>query len=194
MDTTDTDILDHSDMTRLAGGDDLALNRLMDRHAASVLRFLNQMVRNPDDAQELAQETFARVYRARTKFRHDARFTPWLFTIAANLARNHLRWKSRHPALSLELESGAPGQTIGDTLPALGNNPQQAAASAEKISAVQQAIATLPTRMREAILLCTWEDLPVTDAARALSTTPKAIESLLYRARHLLRERLQQWL
>lgn len=88
MDTTETDALDRADMVRLSAGHDAALNDLMERHATPVFHFLCRMLGNEDDANDLAQETFARVFRARDTFRTDARFSTWLFTIAANLARN----------------------------------------------------------------------------------------------------------
>ncbi|MDA0576937.1 MAG: RNA polymerase sigma factor [Verrucomicrobia bacterium] len=194
MDTTDSDTLDRDDMVRLAGGENAALDRLMDRHAGSVLRFLTRTVGNAADAQDLAQETFARVHRYRQRYRPSARFSPWLFTIAANLARNHFRWKSRHPSLSLDLEVGSTGQSLGETLPADGQNPQQATAATEHTAAVQQAIDRLPSRLREALVLCTWEGLSVDEAAAVLGTSSKSIESLLYRARRLLRQQLTAWL
>jgi len=92
-----TDARDRSDMERLAAGQDAALNDLMERHATPVFHFLCRMVGNEDDANDLAQETFVRVFRARASFRAGEKFSTWLFTIAANLARNHFRWRSRHP-------------------------------------------------------------------------------------------------
>jgi len=192
--TTDPDALDRADMAHLVEGDDLALNRLMARHTASVLRLLVYLVGNPDDARELAQETFARVYRARERYRPRDRFQPWLFTIAANLGRNHLRWKSRHPAISLDVEQGQDGQTLGDSLAASDCDPRQAAVAADRVRTVRAAVAELPVHMGQALTLCEWEDLPVAEAARVLRITPKAVESLLYRARARLRERLRAWL
>lgn len=192
--TTDPDALDRADMAHLVEGDDLALNRLMARHTASVLRLLAYLVGNPDDACELAQETFARVYRARERYRPRERFQPWLFTIAANLGRNHLRWKSRHPVLSLDVEQGQDGHTLGDSLAASDFDPRQAAVAADRVRAVRAAVAELPVHMGQALTLCEWEDLPVAEAARVLRMTPKAVESLLYRARARLRERLRAWL
>src|SRR5208283_3264551 len=96
------DARDRADMERLAAGHDAALNDLMERHATPVFHFLCRMVGNEDDANDLAQETFVRVFRARTSFRTDEKFFAWLYTIAANLARNHFRWRARHPNVSLE--------------------------------------------------------------------------------------------
>jgi len=188
------DARDGVDMERLAAGHDAVLNDLMERHATPVFHFLCRMVGNEDDANDLAQETFVRVFRARASFRPGGKFSTWLFTIAANLARNHFRWRSRHPNVSLETETGKAEQTLGSTLPALDPAPNEQALAAERTATVRAAVAKLPEDLREAIVLCEWEELSVADAAAILETTPKAVESRLYRARQLLREKLKSWL
>lgn len=194
MDTTDAADLDRADMQRLAGGRDAALNDLMARHARPVFQFLCRMLGNKDDAYDLAQETFVRVYQHRASFRPDARFTTWLYTIAANLARNHHRWLGRHPSVSLDAESETTGQSIGDVLPSSHPSPDEAALATERAAAVRAAVEKLPADMREVVILCEWEDLSAAEAAAILDTTPKAVDNRLYRARNLLRERLKQWL
>jgi RNA polymerase sigma-70 factor, ECF subfamily len=194
MDTTDASALDGADMQRLAGGHDAALNDLMDRHAQPVFQFLCRMLGNEDDANDLAQETFLRVYQHRASFRSGARFTTWLYTIAANLARNHHRWVSRHPNVSLDIESEATGHSIGEVLPAADPAPDSAAVATERAAAVRAAVAALPGDMREVIILCEWQDLSAAEAAAILDTTPKAVDNRLYRARNLLRERLKRWI
>jgi RNA polymerase sigma-70 factor (ECF subfamily) len=166
----------------------------MERHATPVFHFLCRMLGNEDDANDLAQETFVRVFRSRDSFRPGEKFSTWLYTIAANLARNHFRWRSRHPNVSLEAGTGETEQTLGSTLPASGPAPNEAALAAERAAAVREAVGKLPEDMREAIVLCEWEELSVAEAAAILDTTPKAVESRLYRARQILRERLKSWL
>jgi RNA polymerase sigma-70 factor (ECF subfamily) len=185
---------DRGDMERLAAGQDAALNDLMERHATPVFHFLCRMVGNEDDANDLAQETFVRVFRARASFRPGEKFSTWLFTIAANLARNQFRWRSRHPNVSLETETGESEQTIGSTLPAKDPVPNEQALATERAAAVRTAVGKLPEDLREAIVLCEWEQLSLADAAKILETTPKAVESRLYRARQMLREKLKSWL
>ena len=194
MDTPDASGLDAADMQRLAGGHDAALNDLMARHARPVFQFLCRMLGNEDDADDLAQETFVRVYQHRAKFKPGARFTTWLYTIAANLARNHHRWLTRHPNVSINAQSGTTGERIGTLLPAADPAPDGAAVAAERAAAVRAAVESLPPDLREAIILCEWEDLSATQAAAILNTTPKAVDNRLYRARNLLRDRLKRWL
>ena len=194
MDTTDAAARDRADMQRLAGGHEAALNDLMARHAQPVFQFLCRMLGNEDDANDLAQETFVRVYRHRASFRPGAKFTTWLYTIAANLARNHHRWLARHPQVSLNAESETTGQSLGDVLPSSGPSPDGAVVAAERAAAVRAAVDRLPADLREVIILCEWQDLSSAEAAAILDTTPKAIDNRLYRARNLLRDRLKGWL
>src|SRR5690349_14220118 len=116
MTITDTDAQDQTDMERLMSGHDAALNDLMERHANPVFRFLVGMLGNEDDANDLAQETFMRVYRARESFRPGRKFTAWLYTIAGNLARNQFRFRTRHPSISIDSESEMTGQSLSDVL------------------------------------------------------------------------------
>jgi RNA polymerase sigma-70 factor (ECF subfamily) len=188
------DARDRADMERLIAGQDTALNDLMERHATPIFHFLCRMVGNEDDANDLAQETFVRVFKSRGSFRTSGKFSTWLFTIAANLARNHFRWRSRHPNISLEAESVETEQSLGSTLPSDAPAPNEQAIAEERVKAVRAAVGKLPEDLREAIVLCEWEDHSVAEAAAILETTPKAVESRLYRARQLLRERLKSWL
>ena len=194
MENLDSNARDRADMERLMAGHDAALNDLMERHATAVFQFLCRMVGNEEDANDLAQETFVRVFRARAQFQLSDKFSTWLYTIAANLARNHFRWRARHPAISLETSAGDPEQTLENVLPACGPSPGEQAADAERAATVRAAVAGLPEDLREAIVLCEWEELSLAEAAAILETTPKAVESRLYRARNVLRNRLKDWL
>jgi RNA polymerase sigma-70 factor (ECF subfamily) len=192
--TGQADVIDRADMERLAAGHDAALSDLMDRHATPLFHFLCRMLGNEDDANDLAQETFVRVFRARVSFRTNEKFSTWLYTIAANLARNQFRWRSRHPNVSLEAETPETGQTLDSMIPAGGPAPHEQALATERAAAVRAAVGKLPEDLREAIVLCEWEERSVAEAAVILETTPKAVESRLYRARQILRERLKSWL
>jgi RNA polymerase sigma-70 factor (ECF subfamily) len=194
MSTTEADVKDRADMERLQRGHDAALNDLMERHAPGVFHFLCRMLGNEDDANDLAQETFVRVFRARASFRLEQKFGTWLFTIAANLARNHIRWRGRHPNVPLEAESPHSDQRLADTLAAPDPSPHEQSLAAERIRAIQASVQGLPPDLREAIVLCEWEELSMAEAAVVAKTTPKAIESRLYRARQILRAELKAWL
>jgi RNA polymerase sigma-70 factor (ECF subfamily) len=194
METTETDACDRADMERLIAGHDAALNDLMERHATQVFHFLCRMVGNEDDANDLAQETFVRVFKSRASFHIGQKFSSWLLTIAANLARNHFRWRARHPNVSLDAENTETKQSLGSTLPANSPAPNEEILASERAEAVRMAVKNLPEDLREAIVLCEWEEHSVAEAATILEATPKAVESRLYRARQILRERLKSWL
>lgn len=194
MNTISEESLDRADMQRLAGGHDAALNDLMDRHARPVFHFLARLLGNEEDAADLAQETFARVYHARASYDPQRPFKTWLYTIAANLARNQLRWRGRHPNVSLDAPAGDSDLTLADSLPDAGAEPDRQTRMNERAKAVRAAVAQLPPDLRQAIILCEIEDWPLAEAARVLNTTAKAIESRLYRARKILREELSSCL
>jgi RNA polymerase sigma-70 factor (ECF subfamily) len=192
IESVDTVEQDRADMERLASGHDAALNDLMQRHAGHVYQFLFRMLGNEEDANDFAQETFVRVYEHRDRY-DGGKFTTWLYTIAANLAKNEYRRRGRHPNVSFESETDD-GGTVADALPAAGAGPREQAETAERSAAVRRAVDGLPGDLREAVVLCEWEEMSVADAAVVLNSTKKAVESRLYRARQKLREQLSKWL
>ena len=194
MATIEAEALDRADMARLREGQDAALNDLMNRHATAIFQFLYRMVGTAEDANDLAQEAFVRVYRHRDRFRPDSSFSTWVFTIAANLARNQLRWRARHPTVPLDATASGSTQTYGELLPSGDQAPDDELLLEERRAAVRAAVAELPGDLREALLLFEFEDRSMTEAATILGTTQKGIESRLYRARGQLRERLKRWL
>jgi RNA polymerase sigma-70 factor (ECF subfamily) len=152
------------------------------------------MVANEDDANDLAQETFVRVFKSCKSFRTGEKFSTWMYAIAANLARNHFRWRGRHPTTSLEAETGEAEQSLGSVIAANTPTPGEQTLQAERAAAVRSAVNRLPEEMREAIVLCEWEEHSVAEAAVILEVTPKAVESRLYRGRQILRKQLKAWL
>jgi len=180
-------------MLRLRQGDDLALNALMSAWQTPLLRFIYRYVGDRSEALDLAQETFVRVYQNRGNYRPDARFSSWLFTIASNLCRNHLRWAGRHPAISLtqdeQEEDSAPSGM--DTLPGNGMTPADNAEQNDTARCVREAIQALPHDLKTVILLFEYEALSYTEIAAVLGCSAKAVETRLYRARKLLHDQLE---
>lgn len=183
------DELDAELMRTLAEGDDLALNRLMDAWSQPLISYLMRLTGSHATASDLAQESFVRVHRHRLEYRTSQKFSTWLFAIATNLARNHARWRSRHPEALTEPECLR-------ELPVAGSSasPDQQAATNERLAAVQKAVSELPHDMREVLILSTWHGMSHAEIARVQSTTEKAVEVRLYRARKLLREMLGEHL
>ena len=185
---------DAAAMARLRDGDDLALNELMTRWQQPLTRFLIRYTASEPDALDLAQDTFVRVYEARSRYDGRGKFSTWLYTIAGNLCRNHARYKSRHPAVSLDTEiSPENDATLGDQLPADAASPAQDATRKELAAAVRDAIQSLPDDQRTATILFEYEDQSHADIAAVLGCSAKAVETRLYRARQFLREKLARW-
>jgi RNA polymerase sigma-70 factor (ECF subfamily) len=193
MTTRDSEELDQSDMLRLQAGEDSALDSLMARHAGPLFGFLCRFVGDEDSANDLAQETFVRVYRNRAEFQPGRPFSAWLFTIGANLARNHRRARSRRPEVSLGAPATEGGPSPVDSVPSPEGTPSENLQSAECRAAVRHAVSELPEALRDAVVLCELEDRPLAEAAGILRTSVKSVESSLYRARKVLRQQLAGW-
>src|SRR5580704_12827554 len=144
---------DALDMTRLAAGQDVALNDLMARHGDKIFHYLIRQLQNETEAEELAQETFVRVYQNRARYDNKARFTTWLYTIATNLVRDRFRWRRRHPQVSLEAEDEHTGTTLGEKLPEPKPGPGENLLAEERANTVRRAVAKLPEDLRTVLLL-----------------------------------------
>jgi len=186
------ELTDEGLMQSLAAGDDTALAPLMTRWEPLLKRFLYRLVLNAADAEDLAQETFVKVYQARQRFGAGARFSPWVYSIASNLAKNRLRWRRIRRLVSLD-QPDSSGATYEPTDPRAQSGPSSAE-SHERIAAVRAAIAALPLDLRTAVILADYEDQSQAEIAAVLGCTPKAVENRLYRAREKLRRALASWL
>jgi RNA polymerase sigma factor CnrH len=174
-------------------GKDHALNALMDRHREGLFCFVLRHVHNEADALELAMETFVRAYFNIDKFRPAAKFATWLYHIALNLCRDHVR--SRAYQYSLQTVSfDAPAQQGGDPslLLAAEDRPDQKADRVEELSALEKAIGELPEDLKNAFILNALEDRPQAETAELLGISLKAVEMRVYRARKLLLEKMSK--
>jgi RNA polymerase sigma-70 factor (ECF subfamily) len=173
---------DQAAMARLCAGDDLALNEIMERWKRPLISYLYRWIGHEHEAADLAQETFVRIYEKRLVYRPEGKFSSWLWTIATNLGRNQKRWHARHPQVSLE---DAPD------FPAGAATPDQSSMKAELARRLQAGVQELPSDLRTAFLLFEYEEQSYEDIAAITGCSRKAVETRLYRARHLLREKLQ---
>ena len=182
------------DLQALRGGEDLALNRIMARHREKVFHYLIRLLQDEEEALDLAQETFVRVYLNREKFNPERRFSSWMYTIATNLARDRMRWLSRHKNISLEAAAGESDATLGDTLKESRLTPNESLERDERVNQVKEALAEIPEELRTPLVLVEYEEMSQAQIATVLKRTPKAVENRLYRARKLLREKLSRLL
>ena len=182
-------------MARLRDGEDLALNVLMNRWQKPLVSFIQRYIGSPTDALDLAQETFVRVYQARDRYRPEARFSSWLFSIATNLCKNHVRWESRHPSVTLvhsvDHDLEGPGD-FTDSLAVNHSSPSDAAENNDLARCVRESIQKLPHDLKTTVLLFEYEDLSYDEIATILKCSPKAVETRLYRARKVLRDDLER--
>ena len=186
MNTITSDAQDQADMARLAQGHDAALNALMERHGERLFHYFIRLLQNETEAADLAQETFVRVYQNRMRFVSGRKFSTWLYAIGTNLARDRLRWRSRHPGVSLEAE--ADGESgFKQVLPSCQPTPREALEAEERAAAVRRALAELPEDLRVPLVLAEYEEQSYAEIAAVLDCSAKAVEMRLYRARQQLR-------
>ena len=176
-------------MGRLKGGEDAALAKLMERWELPMKRFVFRIVGNTSEAEDLAQEVFVRIYEKRATYRTGAKFSTWCFSIAANQAKNRLRWWRRRPTVSLGAWTEAGGDDADETRS--GEPAFQTAVRREQIASVQAAVAALPLELRTALVLFEYDGQSVAEIAAELSCTEKAVENRLYRARQRLKQMLR---
>lgn len=178
---------DRLDMARLASGHGAALNDLMERHAERVFQYLVRSLQNEEDAADLAQETFVRVYQNRTKFDAHKKFSTWLFAIASNQVRDRYRWRTRHPQVSLDAANEATGNDFGESLPDCAPSASEALQRNERAETVRCAVAALPKDLRLPLVLAEYEEKSHAEIGEILGCSAKAVEVRIYRARKELR-------
>ena len=184
-------------MLAVRDDDASAFEELMRRYQDRLVTVLDHLVGSRDQAEDLAQDVFLRIYRSRKTYVPGAKFSTWLFTIANNVASNARRRRSRHKEINLD---SRPATTTGmhsmDELAqaASGLMPTRQIDKAEMREVVRQAISTLNERQRMAVLLSKFESMSYEDIAETMEMTPQAIKSLLSRARTNLRQVLEPYL
>jgi RNA polymerase sigma-70 factor (ECF subfamily) len=173
-------------MRRVQEGETSLLKVLVERHRRPLVGYLYRMVQVEAVAEDLAQETFLRVYKSRHRYRPAAKFTTWLYRIAANLALNWLR-DHRNERWGEHLESEkVKVHQMPDGRPGI----EQLLIRAAELNEIRSAILSLPPRQRSAIVLHKYHGMPHAQIAKAMGTTEKAIRSLMFRGYGALRQRL----
>jgi RNA polymerase sigma-70 factor (ECF subfamily) len=171
-------------MLALRAGDAAAFDSLFGRWSGPLLRYAQRMVGDLATAEDLVQEVFLRVYRARERYAPEARFSTWLYRIATNLALNELRRpRRRTPHRSAEDEEAVLAE------PAAGADD---VAHARRVGrAAAAALEELPETQRAALCLAAVEGLSYAEVAEALEVTESAVKALVHRARSALAQRLR---
>jgi RNA polymerase sigma-70 factor, ECF subfamily len=191
----DVEVMARSDVQLMLGvreGDEMSFELLLQRYRTPLVNFLNRMVRDSGLAEDLAQEVFLRVYRARKDYVPSAKFTTWLFRIATNLALNALR-DGRHRLMEISIDQtvddGEQQQTpleVADKTPDIEHRMLER----DRAAMIRKAVDALPEKQRAAVLLHKYIELDYAEIARSLECSESALKSLLFRAYETLRVQL----
>jgi RNA polymerase sigma-70 factor (ECF subfamily) len=183
-------------MLRVRDDDSQAFAELVEAYHHRLVTVMHHLVGNAEEAEDLAQEVFLRVYRGRKKYHPKAKFSTWLYTIANNLALNVLRTRQRKPTIPLNVrDSGPLGPRPAEQLVLdRQDQPHQRMQQRELAAVVKQALDTLNERQRVAVVLNKFEDMNYAEIAEVMELTTKAVKSLLSRARENLRIALKDYI
>jgi RNA polymerase sigma-70 factor (ECF subfamily) len=169
-------------------GDIAAFDQLVSRWDRRIQGVLYRFVGNHEEARDLSQEAFLRAYRSLGTFKHEARFSSWLYQIALNAARDRLRRRRRHPDVSLdEVQDGA-DPALRDARPSAFDLME----SSDLARAVKAAVKSLPDEQREVVVLKEYEGLTFPEIAETLGVPLSTVKTRLYRGLGQLRVRLER--
>jgi len=178
-------------MLDVKAGDDASFDFLLVKYRSPLVNFLYRMVRDTATAEDLAQEVFLRVYRARKQYTPSAKFTTWLFRIATNVALNSVR-DNRYQRMEVSLDApvSSEEESAPRELPAREMRIDEHLLERDRVAFIQRAIASLPEKQRAAVLLHKYQEMDYAEIAKILDCTEAALKSLLFRAYENLRLQL----
>ncbi len=185
---------DHELLDRCRAGDEEAFDDLVRRHQQRAFNVAFQFLRDREDATEVAQDAFVRIYRSVDNFRGECEFTTWLHQIVVNLARNkHRWWKRRGRQSSVSLDS--PVEMADGEAPmqiaASGDAPDVETVKAEFVELLSRRMEELPRKLREVLVFRNVENLSYEQIAVVLDCSIGTVKSRIARAREALRESMR---
>ncbi|MHB9154439.1 MAG: RNA polymerase sigma factor [Endomicrobiales bacterium] len=174
-------------------GDEGSFNELLKKYEKPLINFTYRFTFNLAEAEDLAQETFLRVYRAAGRYEPRAKFSTWLFGIAARLCLDYKK-KKRRDVMTGARPIGAPESAEEERVVELADKaavtPEQSAEQSAASAKVKSCLLSLPENQRLAILLKIYEDKSYQEIAKILDTSVPSVESLIFRARQTLKKLL----
>lgn len=177
-------------MLDVKAGDAESFDFLLQKYRSPLVNFLGRMVRDRATAEDLAQEVFLRVYRARKQYTPSAKFTTWIFRIATNLALNSIR-DTKYQRMSVSLNAPADGADAPPMeLPAPEMRIDEHLVERDRAEFIRRAIMALPEKQRAAVLLHKYEEMDYGEIAKILECSESALKSILFRAYETLRVQL----
>lgn len=182
--------VDQQLVARVQNGDKNAFNLLVVKYQQRIFNLILQVVRDVEEAEDLAQDTFIKAYRALAKFRGDCAFYTWLYSIALNNARNCLASRSRRPLVyDSEVDSEEPFESR-ERLTDI-DSPESVALADEIGVAIHEALDALPEELRVALVLRELEGLSYDEIATAMGCPIGTVRSRIFRAREAVDQRLK---
>ncbi len=181
-------------MMKVRGGDEKSFAMLVTRYQDRVLGLAYRYLGERGSAEDLAQEAFLRVYKARERYEPRAKFSTWLYRIVVNLCLNEIRWRKGRQTMSLAVATETSSNLNLDMAEQDRPEPVQLLEEEELSIRIREIIAELPENQRIAILLNKFEGQSYQEVAEAMDTTVTAVKSLLTRARVRIKERLTPYL
>jgi RNA polymerase sigma-70 factor (ECF subfamily) len=177
-------------MLRVRDGDRAAFDALIDKYRAPLLNVVARTIGRDTDAEDLAQDVFVRIYRAAPRYEPTAKFSTWLYTIARRVCLNHARAQSLRRWFSLSGTADDPDDPPNDPPDPRTPDPSQQMERREVQRVVAQAVASLPERLRFAVVLRRYEELSYEEIADILRCSVTAAKLRVHRANAILAERL----
>lgn len=178
------------DVARLRRGDLNALSELIVRYQNRLYRYILRIVRQPAEAEDLFQQTWLKVVEKIRSFDGSRNFDAWLFTLARNLAIDHLR-RIRPQSLDEPLANSEHGETVAYQVPSRDRAPFDCALAAERRTQIEEAMATLPMTYREVLTLRFEEEMKIDEIAEVTGTPVSTVKSRLRRSLEQLRFALE---
>lgn len=193
-DETDDRDADAELMLCFQRGDEEAFAALVRRFQDRIVSLAYRYLGSAADAEDLAQEVFLRVYRAKESYEPSARFSTWIYRIASNTSLNHLRGRKARRKVAGPMPTDGEGDGAGDPLDPASAAPGERLEKDELARVLRRIVDDLPDRQRIAILLNKYEGLGYEEVAAAMDLSVMAVKSLLTRARVNIKERLEPYL
>jgi RNA polymerase sigma-70 factor (ECF subfamily) len=185
-----TELVDEELVRRVQAGDKKAYDLLVLKYQQKIIQLVNRYIRDPVEAQDVAQESFIKAYRALASFRGDSAFYTWIYRIAINTAKNYIASRSRRPTdndIEVELAEqfeNAPSLKDHET-------PEGVVLSEELAGVIQRALDDLPAELREAITLREFDGLSYDEIAETMNCPVGTVRSRIFRAREAIDKRIK---
>ena len=176
-------------MLDVKAGDEESFELLLAKYRTPLVNFLSRMVREQAAAEDLAQEVFLRVYRARKEYSPSAKFTTWLFRIATNLALNAIR-DGRHRQMQISIDTPRDEDEPVIEIAAREARADERLIEEERNRMIRSAILSLPEKQRAAVILHKYQEMEYAEIGKILGCSESALKSLLFRAYETLRVQL----